>query len=333
MVAQSVSGKHKVGLRPLNPVRDLSQLADLIESAFGDELSDEGLGVLRELRFLAALGPLNVFITGTQSEINDLFTGFVWVQEDRVIGNVTVNCPTGHPRRWQISNVAVLEAYRCRGIARQLVEAAIDLILRRGGNTAYLYVQDENTPARHLYKSLGFAEMDRITDLALNKPIPESKVPLFSLRPLGPKEGERLYKLVLEADSVGRRWLFPAHQSQFVISQSESFLRHIEALFSGETETHWGTFFENRLDVGLVLYTTRGLNRKAHRFKLWTRPLQSRQEIEYSRIAQDVLTILGKKARRPVCASLPTNESQMIDALVQYGFRKQRTLILMKLDL
>ena len=334
MAVQSVSGENKVGLRPLDPVRDLSQLADLIECAFGEELTDEGLKVLRELRLLAVLGPLNVFVIGAQSEINDLFTGFVWVQENRVIGNVTVNRPTGHPKRWQISNVAVLEAYRRQGIARQLIEAAIDFVLAQGGNATYLYVQEANAPARHLYESVGFVEMDRLTDLTLNESILRSRVPLSCLRILNSQEDEQLYKLVLEADSVARRWLFPVQRGQYVTTPAERFSRRIEAFLFGETETHWGMFNGDRLDVGLVLHTTSGLNRRGHRLKLWVRPRQSQlDQVQYLQIAQDIAAILSRKARRPAHISLPASESKMIDALARYGFQKRRTLVMMILNL
>lgn len=335
MAVHSVSSEHKLGLRPLDPVRDLGQLADLIEGVFGDELTDEGLRILRELRFMAFLGPMNIFVTGTQSEINDLFSGFVWVQEHRVVGNVTVNRPTGHPKRWQISNVAVQEAYRRQGIARQLVEAAIDLVLSRGGNAAYLYVQDGNAPARHLYESLGFVEMDRLTDLALDaSTIPRARVPLSYLRVLDSQEDELLYQLVLEADSAGRRWLFPAQRDHYVKAPGERLLRSIESFFSGQTETHWGMFSEDGLDVGLVLYTTCGLNRQAHRLKLWTRQKQSQlNQGHYSQVAQDIVAILSRKAKRPTYISLPASESQMIDALVKHGFQRRKTLIMMTLSL
>ena len=147
LVAHVASKKGRTGIRPLNPGRDLGQLADLVENAFGDELSTSGARVIREIRLLSKLGPLNYLLLGMSSEVDGMFTGFVWEQDGRVVGNVTVNRPTGHPHKWQISNVAVLDVYRRQGIGRSLVEAAVDLIVRRGGRSAYLFARDDNPSA------------------------------------------------------------------------------------------------------------------------------------------------------------------------------------------
>jgi ribosomal protein S18 acetylase RimI-like enzyme len=339
MISLDTSDRETRGLRPLNPTKDLSQLADLLESAFGAELTGEGMRVLRELRLLGALGPLNVFVSATGSQMNDLFTGFVWIEDNQVAGNVTINRPTGHPRRWQISNVAVLEAYRGQGIARKLVETAIDLALDRGGNVAYLYVNEKNTPARHLYESLGFVEVDRTTDLVLDTPVLDSGKPFVCMRPLWSGEGQYLYELVSETDGVGHRWLYPVRRRQYVVSASKLFSRRIASFLSGEVESRWGVFSGNRLDVGLVFRTTHGLNCRAHRIKLWTRLEQSKTTgqahlaHQLEQVTQDIFTFLGRKAKRPVHITLPSCKSQMIGLLVQHGFHRRRTLVLMKLDL
>ena len=82
MIRQLVSGRSTDGIRPLRPGRDLGQLADLIAQAFGRELSEGGEHVLRELRLLSALGPLSILFTEMGSEVDGLFTGLVWEQEN-----------------------------------------------------------------------------------------------------------------------------------------------------------------------------------------------------------------------------------------------------------
>ncbi|MBN1580716.1 MAG: GNAT family N-acetyltransferase [Anaerolineae bacterium] len=331
MVFPLISPRIEKGLRPLNPGRDLGQLADLIENAFGDELSVDGARVLRDLRFLAWLGPLNFFATGAQSEDEGIFTGFVWVQDGRVVGNVTVNRPSGHARRWQISNVAVLEGYRRQGIARQLVEAAIELILERGGDVAYLYVREDNPAAQHLYQGLGFVEVDRSTDLELfDYPQVQPQAPAY-LRALASQEGAQLSNLVSEAEGAGNRWLYEIRRSQYVWSADERAFRWLESLLTGEVETQWGIGEDGCiLDAGVVLCARYGLNRKSHRLKLWIRPAL-RGEIEDCLI-QDVLAVLAHKPKRSVQVTLPAVESAAIEALIQHGFHKHRTLILMRMN-
>ena len=329
---QHVSVRNANDVRLLNPARDLGQLADLIENAFGEELTHGGERVLRELRVLSWLGPLNILFTGVSSETDGVFTGFVWEHNGRVVGNVTINRPTGHPRRWQISNVAVQDAYRGQGIGRKLVEAAIDLVSRRGGYTAYLFVRDTNSLAQRLYQSLGFAEVDQITDLTLPlQPTSPEVSAVGVLRPLRPGEGETLYELVLRAAGPGHRWLSAIRRRHYVRSADERFFRWIGSLVTAERETLWGVSDGNRLDAGVSLRVTRLWNRKPHRIRLWIRP-ERRGQVEDA-LVHEVITLLSRAAPRPTSVSLPACEEQAIDALLRQSFRKIRTLILMKLDL
>lgn len=77
------------GLRPLDPRRDLPQVADLIERAFAGELDPSGQAALRELRLVGRLGGLMGWwsLAGGWSR---LFGGYVWIEDGRVVGNVTV---------------------------------------------------------------------------------------------------------------------------------------------------------------------------------------------------------------------------------------------------
>jgi ribosomal protein S18 acetylase RimI-like enzyme len=333
LFGQLVSRDGVNGIRPLHPVRDLDGLAQLIEQAFGKELSEGGEQVLRELRLLARLGPLSLLATGMGSEIDGLFNGFVWEQEGRVVGNVTLSRPTGHPNRWQISNVAVLESFRGRGIGRRLVEAAIDLILQRGGNTAYLFVRHDNPAAIHLYESLGFAEVDRTTDCKYVPDRPaEGDLSLRLLRRLQPWDAEALYELASLAMGAGRRWLTPVRRHHFVRPADERFLRGIGSLFSAERETTWGAFAtDGRLRAGLSLRARRLWNPRPHYLALWVHP-GCRGQVEDA-LAQDVVALVREQPHRPAQVSLPACEEAAVDALLRQGFVEVRTLILMKLDL
>jgi ribosomal protein S18 acetylase RimI-like enzyme len=333
LFGQLVSRGGVNGIRPLHPTRDLAGLAHLIEQAFGEELSEGGEQVLRELRLLSRLGPLSMLAVGMDSEVDGLFNGFVWEHEGQVVGNVTLSRPTRHPTRWQISNVAVLEAYRGRGIGRRLVEAAIDLVLQRGGHTAYLYVRQSNPAAIHLYKSLGFVEVDRATDLKyVAQPAVEKGLPLCLLRRLGARDAEALYELASQAMGPGRRWLTPVRRGQFVRSADERFLRRIGAFFSAESEATYGAFAtDGRLRAGLSLCTTRMWNARPHRLGLWVHPgYRGRLEVP---LAHDVIALLRQVPSRRAEVSLPACEEAAVGALRAQGFTEIRTLILMKLDL
>jgi ribosomal protein S18 acetylase RimI-like enzyme len=143
------------GARPFEPARDLGGVAHLLEEAFRSEhtfpLSDSPL--LRELGvFLWTLSYAPVF--------PENISGFVWVEDRRIVGNVTLSLDEARLDRYLISNVAVLPSYRRRGIARALMQASLDHLRARGAKWALLNVRPGNPGAIRLYQSLGFREIE-----------------------------------------------------------------------------------------------------------------------------------------------------------------------------
>jgi ribosomal protein S18 acetylase RimI-like enzyme len=146
-------------LRPTNPARDLYQIAELVELCFGDRLDSNGRSAVDEMKVIGRLGPLLWLLTPFDWLGLGLGRGYVWRSGKRVIGNVSLHPGAVHPwlgRGWLIANVAVHPDHRRRGIARTLMQAALELVTRLGGHWAALQVEAENTPAIALYESLGF---------------------------------------------------------------------------------------------------------------------------------------------------------------------------------
>lgn len=144
------------GLRPVDPLRDMSAIADLIQASFSDDLDQSGYAMLREMRMMGRLGAFLWHLGSWSSGLGTTLSGFVWVEEGRIVGNVTVS-PSPHTSdRWIISNVAVAHEYRGRGIARGLMNAALEMISEAGGHIATLQVRDDNAVARYIYETMGF---------------------------------------------------------------------------------------------------------------------------------------------------------------------------------
>lgn len=61
----------------------------------------------------------------------------------------------------EVLSLAVTRAEQRRGIARELVEAALPHLRLAGATRLYLEVADDNIPARALYQALGFVECAR----------------------------------------------------------------------------------------------------------------------------------------------------------------------------
>lgn len=147
------------GVRPVNLRTDLAPLADLIETVFADSMDDNGLAAVREMRYLSKMGP-GLAVLG---RLNDLAVGislgFVWIEDDRLVGNVSLypaNWPRAAGQAWIIANVGVYPDYQRRGIARQLMLSSMNVIRQRGGDCAILQVDADNMRAIQLYERLGF---------------------------------------------------------------------------------------------------------------------------------------------------------------------------------
>lgn len=79
---------------------------------------------------------------------------FVAIEDDRIVGECMLTDIAGEG---EITNVAVHNAYRGRGIAGQMMQAALKEGQKRNISAYTLEVRVGNTPAIRLYESFGFA--------------------------------------------------------------------------------------------------------------------------------------------------------------------------------
>lgn len=80
-------------------------------------------------------------------------TNFVACDDGKIVGTILV----GHDgRRGYIYHTAVLEAYRNRGIARKLVDSAIDALDKEGINKTALVVFGRNKVGNEFWEKMGF---------------------------------------------------------------------------------------------------------------------------------------------------------------------------------
>jgi len=140
-------------IRRLNPNRDLSAVADLVEDAFELKDDPEGAWILRQMR---------AFARRAQS-YPDIFTppgapdGFVWEEDGKIVGNISVvKYFQADGRKVLIANVAVAQDYRRRGIASALTRHALRFIGQQPRSEVWLQVRSENQAAIHMYMHLGF---------------------------------------------------------------------------------------------------------------------------------------------------------------------------------
>jgi len=143
-------------IRRFDMRRDLTQVADLVEFCFTDTLDPDGRDYLARMRSAAKNASI---LRAAQNWAHASMEGFVWIEENQMVGNVSlIPYYLKNRRFFLIANVAVHPDYRRRGIARKLTEKAIRFSGERGSPSAWLHVRAENQPARGLYQSLGFEE-------------------------------------------------------------------------------------------------------------------------------------------------------------------------------
>jgi len=324
---------HVGGLRLLDPRRDLNQVADLIEEVFAGEIGPAGLAAVRDLRMMSQVSGLVWLMERASEEFRDGLTGFVWVEDGRVVGNVTLSRVKPDSPRWHISNVAVQSANRRRGIGRRLVEAAVELARSRGGEWAILQVRQDNASARRIYEQLGFVglystvEMERAGRITPDRP-PQA-VDGYRLRAWRPHEWRRVYQLALDASSEMERWTRGVDMNEFRRPPLRRLGDAISDVVTGGRS--WRVSLEYGQELAGALQVrwqgeegTGSLNfivRPAHRGRVepW--------------LVQHGLSLLDWRAERLLRSEISADDADGVAALAAAGFREKRTLLTMRLPL
>jgi len=166
-------------MRPLNLLRDLPAVADLIEICFSSTLDPEGRSYIDQMR---RSGYDSSFLNWAPRVIETVslpLTGFVWESRGRVVGNVSlIPFNSGKKKIFLVANVATHPDYRRQGIAGHLTEAAIRRAQERHATSVWLHVRDDNPGAIQLYQNLGFVERARRTSWQVQSGIkPNTSLP------------------------------------------------------------------------------------------------------------------------------------------------------------
>ncbi len=164
IIQQMVISEARKSMRPFDPRRDLLGVADLIELCFAGTMDEDGQRYLEQMRS-AAHDPAYLRWAGLASDLSGVpMTGFVWEQDGRLVGNLTlIPYHIQGRRQYLIANVAVHPDYRRRGIARALTVKGIEFARQRSMPSVWLHVREDNPNAIQLYLSLGFEERARRT--------------------------------------------------------------------------------------------------------------------------------------------------------------------------
>ncbi len=317
------------GIRPFDVGRDLRAVSRLITEAFAEELDEQGEAALRELRILGYMSWLVRILYRSTGEFRNVFNGFVWVENRRVVGNVTVQRAASGSGRWQIANVAVSPAWRGRGISRALMEHALDYIREMGGSWAVLQVRGENEIARGLYERLRFENMGGTTELYAPA-VPKSvAMPVVSnLLPFSPNDSNLLYDLATSRPSAEFQWWRAVRRDDFQVPL-EKRIGELVSRLAGRQRIYRYAIREYRSRFEGAVQVTARCWQGEHNIRLWLRP--DAQELYAQPLVLSALALLQESPRWPLRATVSTQDELAAQTLLEHGFSVRSTLYTMRL--
>lgn len=319
------------GLRPMDPMKDLAGVADLIEEAFADDLDRSGQSALRELRWLSRLKPILWWMVTFSADYSDFLSGFVWEDDGKIIGNITVNRTSPSSRRWLISNLAVSKNYRGQGVARGLMYAALELVEDYNGSSVALQVRADNVPAKRLYESLNFRKISGTSHLRISRvprvtvsPLPDE----VTLRPrkFNVEDARSAYNLASVATPLSTQREWPLRQSRFQLGSSEQIARVVRPFLGSGPSAFWAVENGQRFIGTVNIYP--GIWGQHHRIDLMVHP-DWRGILEKPLISR-ALDYLYRWRRRPIFIKHPADHAEAIEAYKELGFHETLVLLWMK---
>lgn len=315
------------GLRPLNPVRDLGGVADLLEKVFSRELDANGRQMIREARMLSRTGPLLYLLSLLSGGIMGLSPGFVWDEDGQIIGNITMMRSSKRPRAWQVANVAVHPDYRHQGIATRMVEAAVDYVCRQNGHSIDLQVRQDN-PAVALYLQLGFQSLGAVTRWELSGRMRKAQILTHGRTVVRAQRQDwaAIWQLFRSVMPAAQGWPDPWSESDF----QPSYRRWLADLAGIRTVKRWVApraagpgldgYIEFRASPGMVPQLT----------------LRVRPELS-AELEGDLLLValrhMSRKGHYRAISDHPAGDVPAEGRLREAGFRPLRTLLVMRLGL
>ena len=328
------------GLRPMDPVRDLGIIADLIANAFADELDDRGRAALREMRWMARLTPLVWWWSQVDPSFRDAFNGFVWEEPSpgigrsrssrQIVGNVSLSRAPGNRRHWIICNVVVMEGHRGRGIGRYMVEAAMDEAQEIGAAGVLLQCHRHNAQALGLYTRMGFREVSSETDLWLDgvSSVALLNAPAYEIHRWHPADGQAALELARQAIPDVQQWIRPIRAQEYRPDWLLRLGQWASNLVAGRHVYRLAARKDERL---VAMMTVTAASRTGeHHLALLLHP-DHRGQVEAALLSR-ALYMLAAVPSRPVRMTANVGDDATLKVLGHYGFKEQRTLLTMRKD-
>lgn len=255
--------------------------------------------------------------------------GYVWMAGKRLVGNVTLCRDSSYADLWVISNVAVHPDYRRRGIAEQLLTAALLDAARRRARAVVLEVQKENQVARHLYDRLGFVIYDSVAELCrsastgttaqlrTSEPGAESAV-----RRQRAGDCRGLCDLLRQVTPPAAQAIRPVRESDFRPGLGARLDRLLDDWLFRRQHGSW--VLERGGGIAALLQITGQYAYDSHRLKLIVRPSE-RGALEEPLLSFG-LSWLARFPDRPAWAVVSCSHPEALSCFERSGFKTMRVL-------
>ena len=308
-------------LRPIDPRSDLLAIADLVELCFKETLDADGYRYLRQMRNLARKNAFltlayNLAETAAQNPVR----GYVWEQGGRIVGNASL-MPVGGVGGgcYLIANVAVHPDFRNQGIGRALTGAALSQA-RKSGSRVWLQVREENVPAVHIYRSLGFRERARRTTWRSNPGMPTRPAGRYTVLPRMDAHWESQAQWLDRLYPAELRWHLAIDRVLFQPGLMGFFYR----MLSLESIRQWSVLNNDTLE-GVLSWRS---DTSGHQ-NLWLAAPSQTNEEALAELLCAFRWQIGRSAQTTLNLECPSDLS--VRALTGAGFYAQQTLIWMDL--
>ena len=302
-------------------------VAELVGSVFADEMDARGRSMLHEMEIVGRFSPI---LGGVLSMgfFEDFVSGFVWIDDGKVVGNVTIQCADQVGSRWRVSNVAVAPEFRRRGIAEQMMLASIREVAERGGSWVVLQVRTDNPAAYGLYQQLGFTDVCRegtwrLPAQPLSAPTPRAGADLQHLRPTA---WQPRLELAQASRSELAGWLSGIREADYRVDWGDWLAEALGKALGWRVADRWGVMQDGKLLGAVETWASNAGG--AHRIRFAVRPA-ARGELEADLVAQG-LRSLAAAPSRPVIVEHNGDHIEGVNALEAAGFRPQRVLLTMR---
>jgi ribosomal protein S18 acetylase RimI-like enzyme len=317
--------------------KDHEKVIKLLDIVFEKELQSKGLDVKVVFDEFKAMLPLMNLIGIFSKNFKHTLDGFVFENEvGEIVASVNISYSLYY---WEVAMVATHPDYRRRGLARQLVTAAIEHAKKHGAKMCVLEVLDINEPAYKLYRSLGFTHYDSITRQKLeyskisdinNVEIPQS----YEMREFNRKKRTRQARFDLDLRSTPEevQTFHPVDKRKYFKPLIIRLLRPLAKVLLKIKRFDNLIYYDENLvaDVSIMPSRKEG---SPHRIDIMIDPKHS-GDLSEPLLTYSLLTLKNNPTNEEnIILEFRTNETEQLEITRKYGFEDIETMHLLGLKI